>query len=185
MMVSLARNWWVIALRGVFAILFGMVAIGWPGVTVGALVILYGAYALADGIFALISAFRAAEAHKRWWPFIWEGLLGIAAGLIAFVYPGITALALLYVIAFWAILTGILEVSAAIRLRREIAGEWALGLGGLASLVFGVLLIVYPGAGVLTVIWLIGAYAITFGVLLLVVAFRLRGMALGPALGRA
>lgn len=185
MITSLARNWWVVALRGVFAVLFGILAFIWPGVTVGALVILYGAYALADGIFAVISAFRAAEAHQRWWPFVWEGVFGIAAGLIAFIYPGITALALLYIIGFWAILTGIFEISAAIRLRREITGEWALGLGGLASLVFGILLIVFPGAGVLSVIWLIGAYAIAFGVLLLFVAFRLRGMGPGPVLGRA
>lgn len=182
MIASLARNWWALALRGVFAILFGILALIWPGVTLGALVILFGAYALVDGIFALVAAFRAAEAHQRWWPFVWEGLFGIAAGLIAFIYPGITALVLLYIIAFWAILTGIFEISAAIRLRKEIAGEWALGLGGLASLVFGILLVVYPGAGVLTVIWLIGAYAIAFGVLLLVVAFRLRGIGPGPVL---
>lgn len=185
MMGSLARNWWAVALRGAFAILFGFLAFVWPGVTVGALVILYGAYALADGIFALISAFKAAEAHLRWWPFVWEGLFGIAAGVIAFVYPGITALVLLYIIAFWAILTGIFEISAAVRLRREITGEWALGLAGLASVVFGILLVVFPGAGVLAVIWLLGAYAIAFGLLLLVVAFRLRAMGAGPALGRA
>lgn len=153
MIASLARNWWALALRGLFAILFGILAFIWPGVTVGALVILFGAYALVDGIFALVGAFRAAEAHQRWWPFVWEGLFGIAAGLIAFIYPGMTALMLLYIIAFWAILTGIFEISAAIRLRKEIVGEWALGLGGVASLVFGILLIVYPGAGALTVIW--------------------------------
>ena len=182
MIASLARNWWALALRGLFAILFGILAFIWPGVTIGALVILFGAYALVDGIFALVGALRAAEAHQRWWPFVWEGLLGIAAGLIAFIYTGMTALVLLYIIAFWAIVTGIFEISAAIRLRREITGEWALGLAGLASLVFGILLIVYPGAGVLTVIWLIGAYAIAFGVLLLIVAFRLRGMGTGPVL---
>ncbi len=175
MMEVLARNWWALALRGLFAVLFGLLAFAWPGVTLAALVILFGAYALVDGIFALIAAVRAAEAHERWWLFVIEGLAGIAAGLLTFMWPGITALVLLYLIAWWAVITGVLEIAAAIRLRKEISGEWALVLGGVASVIFGFLLLLRPGVGALAVVWLIGIYALLFGALLLTLAFRLRG----------
>ena len=175
MMEALARNWWALALRGLFAVLFGLLAFAWPGLTLAALVLLFGAYALVDGVFALVAAVRAAEAHERWWWFVLEGLAGIAAGLLTFVWPGITALVLLYLIAWWAVITGVLEIAAAIRLRNEISGEWALALGGVASVVFGFLLLFRPGAGALAVVWLIGIYALLFGVLLLMLAFRLRG----------
>jgi len=174
MMEVLARNWWALALRGLFAILFGLLAFAWPGLTLAALVILFGAYALVDGVFALLAAVRAAEAHERWWLFVLEGLAGIAAGLLTFMWPGITALALLYLIAWWAVITGIFEIAAAIRLRKEISGEWALGLGGAASVIFGLVLLFRPGVGALAVIWLIGTYAFVFGVLLLMLGFRLR-----------
>jgi len=170
----LARNWWALALRGFLALLFGFLAFAWPGLTLAALVILFGAYVLVDGIFALVAAVRAAEAHERWWMFVLEGIAGVAAGLITFMWPGITGLVLLFLIAWWAIITGVFEIGAAIRLRREMAGEWALGLGGLASVIFGLLLLFRPGAGALAVIWLIGLYAVVFGVLLLMLAFRLR-----------
>jgi uncharacterized membrane protein HdeD (DUF308 family) len=175
-METLARNWWAVALRGLFAVLFGFAALAWPGITLAALVALFGAYALVDGLFAIVSAVVNAGRQPRWWALLLEGLLGVAAGIAAFVWPGITALVLLYVIAAWAIVTGIFEIVAAIRLRREIRGEWLLALGGLASVLFGLSLIVFPVAGALTVVWLIGAYALVFGVLLLVLAFRLRGM---------
>jgi uncharacterized membrane protein HdeD (DUF308 family) len=171
----LARNWWALALRGLFAVLFGLLAFALPGLTLAALVILFGAYSLVDGIFALITAVRAAEAHERWWLFVLEGLAGVAAGLITFMWPGITALVLLFLIAWWAIITGIFEIAAAVRLRKEISGEWALALGGVASVIFGLLLLFRPGVGVLAVIWLIGTYAVVFGLLLLMLAFRLRG----------
>jgi uncharacterized membrane protein HdeD (DUF308 family) len=171
----LARNWWAVALRGVIAILFGLAALFLPGITVTVLVLLFGAYALVDGIFTLIAGIRRAAEHRsRWLTLIMEGLLGIIAGIIALVWPGVAQFGLLWVIAAWAILTGILEIAAAIRLRREIQGEAWLVLSGLASLVFGVLLLVWPVAGILALIWLIGAYGIVFGVLLLVLAFRLR-----------
>jgi uncharacterized membrane protein HdeD (DUF308 family) len=176
-MQVLARNWWALALRGLFAILFGVAAFAWPSLTLAALVILFGAYALVDGVFALIAAVRAAEAHERWWLFVLEGLAGIIVGIITFVWPGITALVLLYLIAWWALVTGVLEIAAAVRLRRVIRREWTLVLGGLASVVFGLLLLYRPGAGALAVIWLIGIYALVFGVLFLMLGFRLRGHA--------
>jgi uncharacterized membrane protein HdeD (DUF308 family) len=175
MMGVLARNWWALALRGLLAIVFGLLAFALPGPTLAALVILFGAYALVDGIFALVAAVRAAEAHERWWLFVLEGIAGIAAGLITFAWPGITALVLLYLIAWWAIITGIFEIAAAIRLRKEITGELWLALGGAASVIFGLILLFRPGVGALAVIWLIGTYALVFGVLLVLLGFRLRG----------
>lgn len=172
----LSRNWWLVALRGLAAIVFGVLAFVWPAITLWALVLLFGAYMLVDGIFAIVAAVRAAGREARWWLLLIEGVLGVLAGLVAAFWPGLTALALLYFIAAWAIVSGILEIAGAIRLRREIEGEWALGLSGALSLLFGVLLVVIPApAGLLSLVWLIGAYALAFGVLLLVLAFRLRG----------
>jgi uncharacterized membrane protein HdeD (DUF308 family) len=175
-MAILARNWWVLAIRGVIAILFGLAAFFWPGLTLFALVILFGAYALVDGIFAILAAVRAAEQHTRWWSLVVEGLVGIAVGLLTFFYPGVTAVALLYIIAAWAIVTGTLEIIAAIQLHQEITNEWLLGLSGLASVLFGILAMVTPGAGALAIVWLIGVYAIVFGVLQLGLAYRLHQM---------
>jgi uncharacterized membrane protein HdeD (DUF308 family) len=171
----LARNWWVLALRGLAAIVFGVLAFVWPGITLWVLVLLFGAYMLVDGIFAIVAAVRAAGREARWWLLLIEGVLGVLAGLVAFFWPGLTALALLYFIAAWAIVTGILELVGAIKLRQEIEGEWALGLSGALSVLFGVLLVVIPApAGLLSLVWLIGAYALAFGALVLVLAFRLR-----------
>jgi uncharacterized membrane protein HdeD (DUF308 family) len=174
MVTQLARNWWVVALRGVLGILFGLMAFLWPGITLAVLVIFFGAYALVDGVFLVVAALHAAGEHERWWVLLLQGLAGIAAGLVTFFWPGITAVALLIVIAAWAIVTGILEIAAAIRLRKEIEGEWLLGLSGFCSLVLGLLLIAWPAAGALAFVWLIGGYAIVTGILLIVVAFRLR-----------
>ncbi|MGH2351177.1 MAG: HdeD family acid-resistance protein [Chloroflexota bacterium] len=174
MLGMLARNWWAVALRGLLAVIFGVLAFVWPGITLGALVLLFGAYALVDGIFALIGAVRAGSGQNRS-PLVLEGIAGVAAGVLTFIWPGITALVLLYLIATWAIVTGVLEVWAAIRLREEISNEWLLGLGGVASILFGILLVIFPGAGALTVVWLIAAYAVVFGVLLIALGFRLRG----------
>ena len=170
----LSRNWWALALRGLAAIVFGVLAFVWPGITLWALVLLFGAYMLVDGIFAIVAAVRAAGREARWWLLFVEGVLGVLAGLVAFLLPGITALALLYLVAAWAIFTGILQIVGAVRLRREIEGEWALILGGLLSVIFGVLLAVLPGPGILALVWLIGAYAVVSGVLLIVLAFRVR-----------
>jgi uncharacterized membrane protein HdeD (DUF308 family) len=175
-MAVFARNWWAVGLRGLIAILFGLAALFWPGITLFAPVFLFGVYALVDGVLSIVAAFRAAEHHTRWWPLLLVGLAGIAAGLLTFFYPGITAIALLYIIAAWAIVHGIMEIIAAFQLRREITNEWLLGLAGLASLIFGILVVIMPGAGALATIWLIGIYAIIFGVLLLGLAYRLHGL---------
>jgi uncharacterized membrane protein HdeD (DUF308 family) len=184
-MTDLARNWWALALRGVFAVIFGVIAFAWPGITLAALVILYGAYAMADGIFAIAAAITGRPERAPWWALLLEGVLGIAVGIMTFAWPGITALVLLYLIAGWAMATGVLEIAAAIRLRREIRGEWMLALGGVLSIIFGILLVINPGAGALAVIWLIGGYAIVFGSLMIALGFRLRGLAKSVTVGNA
>ena len=170
---SLVRYWWMLALRGLFAVIFGVMALVWPRLTVGVLVILFGAYAVADGVFAL---FATTQHRDRIGALIVEGVAGIAAGIVAFVWPGITALALLYVIAAWAIVTGVFELVAAVSLRKLVPGELLLALSGVASIVFGVLLMIWPGAGVLALVGLIAAYAIVFGILMIGLGFRLHAM---------
>lgn len=172
---QLARHWWVMALRGLAAVLFGILAFVWPGMTLAVLVLFFGAYALLDGILGIAAALRGEADHR--WAMLAEGVIGVLAGIATFAWPGLTALVLLYIIAGWAILTGLLEILAAVRLRRVIDNEWALIVGGVLSVLFGVLLVVSPGAGALTVVWLIGTYAIIFGVTLLIVSWRLRGVA--------
>jgi len=173
---QLARYWWTFVLRGIVAILFGVLAFVQPGITVAALVILFALWALFDGVLALIGSIAAAEAHEPWWPLVLGGLLGVAAGIAAFKWPGITALALLLIIAYWSIFRGILEIAAAVRLRHVIQGEAWLILAGIASVAFGVLLVLYPGPGVLAVVWLIGIYAVIFGILELMLGFRLKNL---------
>lgn len=175
MLTNLSRYWWLLALRGVAAILFGILAFIWPQLTLEVLVIFFGVYVLIDGVSNIITGFSHRETNDRWWVMLLEGLVGILAGILTFVYPGVSAIILLYFIAAWAILTGILEIVAAIRLREEITGEWALALGGIASIIFGILLILFPGTGALAVVWIIGSYAILFGALLIYLAFKVRG----------
>jgi uncharacterized membrane protein HdeD (DUF308 family) len=174
MVHALARNWWALLIRGIVAIIFGILAFMWPTATILAIGILFGAYAFVDGIFAIVSAVRAAEAHERWWPFLIEGIIGIVIAAITFYDIRITLLALYFTIAAWAFLTGILEIVAAFQLRKQIANEIWLIIGGVASIIFGVLMIYYPLAGVLAIIWLIGAYAIVFGIIMIAFSFRLR-----------
>jgi uncharacterized membrane protein HdeD (DUF308 family) len=176
MLAMLSRNWWAFALRGLLAIIFGVLALIWPGATLLTLVLLFGAYTLVDGIFAVIAGIRSYGSNERWWAVLLEGLAGILIGLLTFFWPGVTAFVLLYFIAAWAIVTGILEIIAAIRLREVITGEGWMILSGILSVLFGVLLFVFPSAGALSLVWLIGAYAIVFGVVLLILAFRLRGL---------
>jgi uncharacterized membrane protein HdeD (DUF308 family) len=174
MRLALARNWWSLVLRGLAAILLGIVTFAWPGITLTALVFVFGAYALLDGVLSIAGAVRAAEAHERWGSLLIEGIAGVLAAAITVLWPPITALALIYVVAAWAIVTGIAEIFTAVRLRKYIAGEWLLVLGGVASLLFGILVALVPLAGALVIALWIGAYALVFGVLLVVLGFRLR-----------
>jgi uncharacterized membrane protein HdeD (DUF308 family) len=176
-MLELSRTWWMLAVRGVAAVIFGLLALIWPQITLLALVLVFGAYALVDGVFSLVAAARGRElaGGSRGW-LILEGLLGIAAGIVAIVWPDITALALLWVIAAWAVVTGVLEIVAAIRLRRVLDNEWLLIVAGALSVVFGLILIIWPGSGAIGLVWLIGIYAIAFGIVLLGLALRLRGL---------
>jgi uncharacterized membrane protein HdeD (DUF308 family) len=183
MLGNLARAWYWIVLRGLFAVLFGIFAFIWPGITLAALVLVWGAYAIADGVMALIAAYTMHEEGKPMGSLIVVGILGIAAGIVTFLWPGMTALVLLLFIASWAVLMGIFEIAAAIRLRKHIENEWLLGLSGLVSILFGVLMFLQPGAGALAVIWLIGSFAILFGILLIALGFRLKGLASRLATG--
>src|SRR5215211_3376987 len=169
-------HWWALALRGVIAILFGLAALLRPGIALEALILLFGAYALVDGVFAIVGVFGGTRGGTPRWLLLIEGVASILAGLIAFFLPGLTAFLLLYLIAAWAIITGISEIAMAIRLRQEISGEWALIVGGALSVLFGVILaVIGPLAGLLSLIWLIGVYALAFGVLILITAFIVRG----------
>ena len=170
----LARRWWAILVRGIAAIVFGVLAFVLPGVTLAVMVLLFGAYAILDGIFSLVAAARGRAVGQPWWALVIEGILGIAAGIVTFAWPGLTALLLVYVIGAWAIITGVLEVVAAVRLRKEITGEFWLALGGIASIIFGLALYVFPAAGALAVVLWTGAYAIVFGVFLVALSMRLR-----------
>ncbi len=174
MVQVLARNWWALLIRGFAAFIFGILAFLWPGATILAIGILFGVYAFIDGVFAIVVAARTAERHERWWPFLIEGVIGIVIAAITFYDVRITLFALYITIAAWAILTGVLELVASIQLRKVIANEIWLILGGAASVVFGILMIIFPLAGVLAIVWLIAAYALVFGIFMMALAFRLR-----------
>jgi uncharacterized membrane protein HdeD (DUF308 family) len=174
---QLSKNWGWIALRGAAAVIFGVLAFAWPGVTLVVLTLLFGAYALTDGVCALVAAYWRREGRKPVWPLVLIGVLGVSAGIITFVWPEMSALALLMFIAVWAVFVGVFQIAAAIRLRKEIDNEWMLGLSGALSLLFGLLMIVSPGAGAVAVAWMIGSYAIIFGVLLIALGFRLKKVA--------
>jgi uncharacterized membrane protein HdeD (DUF308 family) len=172
---SLARNWWAVALRGLAGILFGIITFVSPAISLAALVLLFGAYAFADGVLSVVSAVRRRGAD-RWWLLLLQGIVGIAAGVVTWLWPGITAITLLFVIAAWALAGGALQVAAAIRLRKVITGEWLLALSGVLSIALGVLLVAFPGPGALALVIWIGAYAFVFGILLMVLGFKLRGL---------
>ncbi len=170
----LARNWWVMALRGVCALLFGIIAILRPFEALTVLVIFYGAYMLVDGLFALVAVLTTGSHYPHWWALLLEAICGIGIGVLTFLWPPVTELVLLYFIGFWAIVTGVFEIVAAFRLRQEIVGEVWLILAGIVSLVFGLVILVWPGAGAALVGTLIGIYATVFGVTLLALALKLR-----------
>ena len=171
---ALARNWWIPVVRGVIAIVFGVMAFVWPGLTALTLVYIWGAYALVDGVLAIAAAVMGGNPMPRWWLAV-VGVAGIVAGLLTFIWPSTTALVLVLFIAAWAIVLGILDIYGAIKLRKEIEGEWFLILNGAAAVLFGVLLFWQPGIGALAVVYIIGAYAIFFGIIYVALGLKLRG----------
>jgi uncharacterized membrane protein HdeD (DUF308 family) len=171
---AFAGSWWVVLLRGIAAVLFGIAAFIWPALTLTLLVLIYGVYTLADGIIALLAAATGrAKAIPRWW-LVAVGVLSIVTGAVTLLWPGITALVLAIFIGVWAVAHGLLEIVAAFALRREIGIEWWLIAAGTLSVVFGAFVLMSPGAGALALIWTIGAYSIAFGALLVGCSLRLR-----------
>ncbi len=170
----LARKWWLFLLRGLAAVLFGVLSLAWPGISLVTLILLFGAYALVDGAFALAAAIVGRDkAEVRWW-LVLVGLLGIGIGVATFLWPGLTALTLLYIIAGWVIATGVLQIVGAIELRNVIDDEWWLILDGALSVLFGVFLFIMPGAGALALVWLIALFAIGYGILMVGFAFKVK-----------
>jgi uncharacterized membrane protein HdeD (DUF308 family) len=170
---TLVRNWWLFTLRGVLGIIFGCIALIFPGPTMLSLVIVFSAYMLVDGVAGIVSAVRAARRNDRWGLLAFEGALNIAVGILAFLWPGITVLAFVLLIAAWAIVSGALMTAAGFRLNID-HGRWWLVLGGLLSLAYGALLVVTPLIGAIVLTWWIGAYALAFGIALVIFSFRLR-----------
>lgn len=175
MLSILARNWWLIALRGILAMLFGILAFAWPGLTLAVLVILFGVYALADGIFNIVASMLHGASSKRWWLLL-GGVVSLIVGIMTLAWPGLTALVLVYFIAAWAIVTGIFHILAAFSFKAEIPHEWVLVLSGALSVVFGLLVMLNPGAGALSLIWLIALYAVIYGALLIVLGVRMKSL---------
>ncbi|WP_288132077.1 HdeD family acid-resistance protein [Microbulbifer sp.] len=176
MLRLMADNWWVALLRGLFAVLFGVLTFVWPGITLLSLIILFGAYTLVDGVVAIYGAIQGrgqASKSSLWW-LLFVGITGIAAGILTFFYPQVTGLVLVVFIGAWALVRGIFEIIGAVRLRKEIDHEWLLICAGVLSVIFGLVLLMKPGAGALALLWLIGGYAILFGLILVWLAFRLR-----------
>jgi uncharacterized membrane protein HdeD (DUF308 family) len=181
-LAQMGRHWWVLAVRGIAAIAFGVLAFVLPQLTLAVLVALFAVYLLVDGVMLLFSLLRGDRVARRSvWAVAIMGILGVVAGVAAILWPGITALALLFVVAFWAITMGVFQVVAAVRLRKEIEGELWMALGGLIAIAFGVFLLVSPGAGLLSLVWLVGIWAIVFGITNLVLAWRLRSFRSGAA----
>ncbi len=176
MLQKISNNWWLFVLRGLIAITFGIVAIAKPEQTVVALVLVFGAFTLVDGIFTLVASFSSAPYFDKWWLLLLEGAMGIIVGSLAIFMPTITGVLLLYLIATWALFIGILEIAVAIEFRRVIKGEGWLILGGLLSILLSVLLFIFPRAGEVSLIWLIGTYAIIFGISEVVFSFKLHGV---------
>lgn len=178
----IAQNWWVLLLRGISAVLFGILTLAWPGVTLLFLIILFGVYALLDGLTAIIAGVTGGGGGS-WWQMILTGLLSVAAGVIALAWPGETAVILLIVIAAWSIVRGVAEIAAAIRLRTVVNNEWLLILSGICSILFGMILFAKPRVGALAVLWIIATYAIVGGIVLIGLSLRLRALkaAIAPA----
>jgi uncharacterized membrane protein HdeD (DUF308 family) len=181
----IAGKWWALIIRGIAAVIFGLSALLLPGITLGVLVVLFAAYALVDGIFAIVAAVSGAGRGGNWGEMLLLGILGIIASVVAMTYPAMTAVALLYVIAIWAVVTGFVEIWSAARLRRVITGEWKLVVSGIISVLFGIALLAFPGPGLLAVLWIIGAYGLIFGAMMIAtgITLRIREREDRPALG--
>jgi uncharacterized membrane protein HdeD (DUF308 family) len=175
---ALGARWWMLVVRGIGAVLFGVVAFAWPGISLLALVLAWGAYALLDGVASVVLSARAGGEGRGWGWLLFEGLVGIGAAFLTALWPGITALALLMVIAVWAVLTGIAEIVAAIQLRHVIRGEWMLAVSGVLSIGFGVVTIILPGPSALALVTILGVYAVAFGVFVTALGFRVRRWAI-------
>jgi uncharacterized membrane protein HdeD (DUF308 family) len=173
MSACLARNWWAVLLRGLLAIVLGVLTLALPAVSLASLVLLFAVYMLADGVLGILSAIRAARRHERWGWLVLEGLLDIAAGIAALVWPGLTIIVFVALVAAWAIITGIALVAATFRLNRQ-HGRWLMALAGVLSVIWGILLVIAPVGGALVLMLWIGAYALVFGITLVVLAIRLR-----------
>lgn len=174
MLEIFTRNWWVFLLRGLIAVIFGVLALVWPEITLITLVILFGGFILLEGILNLLIGITSSETNRRWWVTLIEGILGISVAVLTFVWPNLTAVVLLYFIAAWALITGILEILAAITLRRMLEREWVMILNGALSIIFALLLFIFPGETAISLVWLIGIYAIIIGILLIILGIRLR-----------
>jgi len=170
----LKRGWWRVLLRGLAAIALGVLAFVRPDIALASLVYAFGIYFLVDGGLAAWTAIEGRKLSEYWWVLLLGGLAGIGAGILTFIYPGMTALVLLFYVAAFAIVRGALEIAAGIRLRKEIEGEWMLVLSGLLSVAFGVILMARPGPGIQSILWLLGGFAVVYGILLLVLAFKVR-----------
>ena len=170
---TLSRYWWLVLLRGIAFIVFGVLAFMWPGLTLVTLVLFWGAFALVDGVLALAQAIMGGSMGPRWWLAL-IGVAGIAAGILTFMWPLVTAFLLLTFTACWAIVLGVFQIAGAIKLRKEIDNEWTLILGGVLSVLFGLVLLAAPGLGAVVLIWVVASYAVLFGVLLVMLAFRLK-----------
>jgi uncharacterized membrane protein HdeD (DUF308 family) len=169
----LAQNWWAVALRGVFAIIFALIALFSPGATILSLVLFFSAYMLVDGVFGIVSGIRAASNHQRWGLLILEGILNILVGIIAFIMPGLTVLFFVTLVAVWSLITGVLMIVAAFKLNPEYGRGWLI-FSGIVSVLFGIALLIAPLIGAVVLTWWLGAYALVFGIGLLVLAFKLR-----------
>jgi uncharacterized membrane protein HdeD (DUF308 family) len=181
MLSVLFRYWWLLLLRGIVAILFGVLAFVWPGITLTTLVLFFGAYVFVTGVFLIINAVGSQKEKDDWWLPLIEGLMGVGIGIMTVIAPGITEITLLIFIAAWALAAGVLEIIAAIRLRKVVAGEWWLAFGGVVSIIFALLLMLFPAAWALSLIWLIGTYACLFGTIQIVLGFKVHK--LGKKLG--
>jgi uncharacterized membrane protein HdeD (DUF308 family) len=174
MSALLAQNWWAVALRGVFAILFALIALFWPGATILSLVLFFSAYMLVDGIFGIVSAVRAASNNQRWGLLVTEGVINILVGIVAFLWPGLTVVVFITLLAVWSLITGVLMIAAAFKLNPTYGRGWLI-FSGVVSILFGVALLIAPLIGAVVLTWWLGAYALVFGITLLVLAFKLKG----------